>query len=160
MPKPQLPAYSPLSVYPWKNQEPPHSLLLSHSSLVPLLKLIILTIATIQALSLAPYPKQIIPVISCRLPRLPGLPRPRYLRDGQRSMTIDTTLGMYFPILIQAKVLTIAQVLCRPCHGQIAMGPPRSQSSPTIIQQCRARRPSSSSQCGGSEETHGIKQPL
>jgi hypothetical protein len=66
----------------------------------------------------------IVPVTSCRSPRPPGLPRPRYLRDGKRSMTIDTRLGMYLSILTKSKILTISQVLCGPCNGQIAMGPP------------------------------------
>lgn len=40
----------------------------------------------------------IVPVTSCRSPRPPGLPRPRYLRDGKRSMTIDTRLGIMWTL--------------------------------------------------------------
>ena len=37
-------------------------------------------------------------ILPCRSPRLPGLPRPQYPRDGNRSTMRDITHGMYlFP---------------------------------------------------------------
>jgi hypothetical protein len=47
-------------------------------------------------------------IIPCRSPRLPGLPRPQYPRDGNRSTMRDITHGMYlFPTTQQMPILTI-----------------------------------------------------
>ena len=160
--RPQLPAYSPLSIYPWKNEE-----LLPHSFSYSLTHLSS-SFSNLTFLSLPPLKLSALQPIqvnnTCRIMSFapPSGPPPPSVPEGWTAQYDDRYHAwyVYLLILIKGKLLTTTQVLCRPCHGQIAMGPPRSQFSPTIIQQRRARRSSSNSQCGGPEETHGIKQSL